>query len=101
LGLCGIGGRMKIYLINWGFYSSNDGGHEMTAIYSTYEKALKHIQIETHNFEDLKQKKNKKTGKLTDCWTDGDYWVSIDMGYMDSPILYMSNEEYENMWKEE
>ncbi len=88
---------MKIYLVQWGFYSCDNGSNEIAAIYSTYEKAQDHIKTEICDFKNLKQSKNKKTGELIDLWSDGDYWVSIGVGYLDSPALYLSKEECEKL----
>jgi hypothetical protein len=71
---------MKIYLIQWGYYSCLDGGSELEAIYSTYQKALEHIKSIGRQLE---QVKNRKTGEPLDTWTDGDYWISITEGVMD------------------
>jgi hypothetical protein len=91
---------MKIYIINWGYYSTTDGSQEIEAIYSTQELALAHIKNIAKDRR-LTQQKHKKTKKLLNFWSDGDYWISFSVGYMDSPILYMSPEEYNNVGLEQ
>jgi len=87
---------MKAYLIEWGFYTCNNGGMEIEAIYNTREDALIHIQ-KSHNFNKLKQIKSKQTKELIDNWSDGDYWIGITEIYINSPSLWMSREEYEKL----
>ena len=90
---------MKVYLTSWGYYSCCDSDYEIEAIYSTYELALHYVQKQVE-IKNLQEEKSKKTGKSLNRWSDGDYWISILTGYMDSPVLFMSKEEYEKMEKE-
>lgn len=86
----------KVYLINWGYYSCNESGESLAAIYTTREKALEHIK-ETELRHSLKQQVSKQDNRLLDCWSDGDYWVCITEAHLDSPSLFMSKYEWEAM----
>jgi hypothetical protein len=92
---------MKVYLVQWGYYSSPDGGGETAAIYSTYEKALNHIRTDKpYKFESLEQLKTFNTHTPINKWTDGDYFVEIKEAFIDSPSLHMSKEEHEKIFTE-
>lgn len=82
---------MKIYIVSWGYYSCMEGGSEIAAIYSSRDLALAYIKNDLST-QHLKQETNKKTGEVVDSWTDGDYWISICIGYLDSPSLYFKDE---------
>lgn len=87
---------MKVYIVHWGYHSCDNSEPVVEAIYSTFEKALDHIKAsKTHSFKKLTQSKHRKTGELLNSWSDGDYFTYINEGYVDSPALYMSKEEYE------
>ena len=85
---------MKIYLIQCGYHSCDNSEPIVGTIYTTFEGALKHID-DAHTIRELQQIRNRKTNELLNSWSDGDYYVSIVEGYLDSPSLYMSKEEYE------
>lgn len=71
---------MKLYMIIWGFYSSNEGGYEWDSIWTSKEAALKALN------KTVDRKKLDKDPKR-DVYTNGDYWVGISeiMADTDSP----------------
>lgn len=83
-----------VYLVHWGFYSTHDCGLELSAIYSTRERATAHIK-EEEKFDRLKRVRNRKTNKLEDCWSDGDYWIQIVEAHIDSPSWSYSKEQWD------
>lgn len=77
---------VKLYSIQYGFYSGMENS-EISSIWSTKEKALIELMQEV-NYKSLDQVKHKKTGELLECWTDGDYCVTIVEMNLDTPYLY-------------
>lgn len=86
----------KIYLIQWGFYSSNESTQELEAICSSYEKAVSMIE-KKYERKGLYRRKDKQTDLPLNVWTDDDFWVSIQEAYIDSECYHMSQEEWEKL----
>jgi len=67
---------MKLYLIQWSYYTSLDGGTELDSIWTDKEKAKKYLQDKaTKRY--LKKSRSKKGIEYPDTYTDGDYWIGM------------------------
>lgn len=89
---------MKVYVISWGYYSDNSSEECIQAIYSTLDKAMRHVkrELDAPRRSGLQQRKHNN-GEPILCWDDGDYWIAIGNGWVDSPVWSISPEEYENL----
>lgn len=71
---------MILYIVQWGYHSSNDGGSELDSIWTQYDKAIKYILDEVTGRH--LEKKN------AEYWTDGDYWISLSKVNSDTRSMY-------------
>lgn len=71
----------KVYIIQWGYNSSNDGGQELDSIWSTKEKAKK-------CFDKISKQKKCNFIKTENYASDGDYWVSITEINLDNEDMF-------------
>lgn len=75
-----------VYLVEWSYYSCLDGGSNIRAVCTDYESAK--LIATTSSCRILEQETSKKTGDMLDCWTDGDYWVSINKVKTNTEDMY-------------
>lgn len=71
---------MKLYIIQWGFYSGLDGGRELDSIWTNKIWARKYMQD--------KAKEERATKEKQDLYTDGDYWISLTEVNGDTGAMY-------------
>lgn len=76
----------KIYAVQYGFYSNFEPS-EFNSLWSTKELAMNIVKKEI-DFHNLEQSTHRKTKKLVDVWTNGDYYVTISEVNLDSEYLY-------------
>jgi len=87
----------KAYAVQWGFYSSNEGGSEWDSIWTTEDAAKKRIQDEVNERQRLSHisevfKKYKDRKDLT-TYTDGDYWIDYVEIFLDTEYMHGGNNE--------
>jgi hypothetical protein len=75
---------LKLYLVQWGFHSGLDGGHELDSIWTSEKKAKAYLN------KQVKEKKlspSKKNPSDT-YFTDGDYWITLTEVDSDTEYMY-------------
>lgn len=73
-----------VYVLQWGFHSSNEGG-EYESFWSTKEKADKALMEEVF-CRGLEQQRSRKTKELSDIWSDGDYYIYVQQITVDEEL---------------
>ena len=73
-----------VYVLQWGFYSNNEGA-EYGSFRSTKEKADKAL-MEKVFCRGLEPQFSRKTKKLSDIWSDGDYYIYVQQITVDEEL---------------
>jgi hypothetical protein len=75
---------LKLYLVQWGFYSCLDGGSELDSIWTNKENAKKYIKEQAEK-KDLEPHKKHPSD---DYFTDGDYYIHLTEVDSDTENMY-------------
>lgn len=76
---------MKVYIIQWGYNSTDGGGPELDSIWTHKESARKHLHNEASGDHLRKENEN--------YWTNGDKWMTMCEVNVDNPDLYGDPDE--------